>query len=77
MDKVVRENNGRSSSWSLMTKPVKIDGKRAVRLALNNPYPELARRLSPLFLISAIILGFFALIIIQLLRFITEQEQIA
>ena len=47
------------------------------RLALNNPYPELARRLSPLFLISAIILGFFAIIIVQLLRFITEQEQMA
>ena len=78
-DDVVRENNGRSSSWSLMTKPVSIrrDGSRAIRLALNNPYPELARRLSPLFLISAIILGFFAIIIIQLLRFITEQEQMA
>jgi two-component system phosphate regulon sensor histidine kinase PhoR len=46
-------------------------------MALNNPYPELARRLSPLFLISAVILGFFAIIIIQLLRFITEQEQMA
>ena len=77
MDDVVRENNDRRSSWSLMTKPVSIrrDGSRAIRLALNNPYPELARRLSPLFLISAIILGFFAIIIIQLLRFITEQEQ--
>ena len=77
--KVVRQNNERSSSWSLMTKPVSIrrDGSKAIRLALNNPYPELAQRLSPLFLISAIILGFFAIIIVQLLRFITEQEQIA
>ena len=76
-DEVVRQNNDRRSSWSLMTKPVSIrrDGSRAIRLALNSPYPELARRLSPLFLISAIILGFFAIIIIQLLRFITEQEQ--
>ena len=76
-ERVIRENNDRRSSWSLMTKPVSIrrDGSRAIRLALNNPYPELARRLSPLFLISAIILGFFAIIIIQLLRFITEQEQ--
>ena len=76
-ERVIRENNDRRSSWSLMTKPVSIrrDGTRAIRLALNNPYPELARRLSPLFLISAIILGFFAIIIIQLLRFITEQEQ--
>ena len=74
---VIRQNNERCSSWSLMTKPVSIrrDGSRAIRLALNNPYPELARRLSPLFLISAIILGFFAVIIVQLLRFITEQEQ--
>ena len=77
--KVIRQNNDRSSSWSLLTKPVSIrrDGSRAIRLALNNPYPELGRRLSPLFLISAIILGFFAIIIIQLLRFITEQEQMA
>ena len=76
-ERVIRENNDRRSSWSLMTKPVSIrrDGSRAIRLALNIPYPELARRLSPLFLISAIILGFFAIIIIQLLRFITEQEQ--
>ena len=78
-EKVVRQNNDRRSSWSLMTKPVRIGGdeSKAIRLALNNPYPELARRLSPLFLVSAIILGFFALLIIQLLRFITEQEQMA
>ena len=76
---VIRQNNERSSSWSLMTKPVSIrrDQSRAIRLALNNPYPELARRLSPLFLLSAFILGFFAVIIVQLLRFITEQEQMA
>ena len=78
-EKVVRQNNDRRSSWSLMTKPVRIGGdeSKAIRLALNNPYPELARRLSPLFLVSAIILGFFALLIIQLLRFLTEQEQMA
>ena len=76
---ILRQNNDRSSSWSLHTKPVSIrrDQSKAVQLALNNPYPELARRLSPLFLISAIILAFFAVIIIQLLRFITEQEQMA
>ena len=74
---VLQQNNNGSSSWSLLTKPVNIrrDQSRAIRLSLNNPYPELAQRLSPLFLISAIILGFFAIIIIQLLRFITEQEQ--
>jgi len=76
---ILRQNNDRSSSWSLLTKPVSIrrDQSKAVRLALNNPYPELAQRLSPLFLISAVILGFFAIIILQLLRFVTEQEQIA
>ena len=75
--KVLRQNNDNNSSWSLLTKPISIrrDQSRAIRLALNNPYPELARQLSPLFLISAIILGFFAIIIVQLLRFITEQEQ--
>ena len=76
---VVRQNNDRKTSWSLLTKPVSIrrDQSRAVRMALNNPYPELARRLSPLFLLSAFILGFFAVVIVQLLRFITEQEQMA
>ena len=77
--KVLKQNNDRSTSLSIFTKPVSIrrDQSKAIRLALNNPYPELARRLSPLFLISAIILAFFAVIIIQLLRFITEQEQMA
>ena len=75
--KILRQNNDRSSSWSIKTMPVSIrrDQSKAVQIALNNPYPELAQRLSPLVLISAIILGFFAIIIIQLLRFITEQEQ--
>ena len=77
--KVLRQNNEKNNSWSLLTKPVSIrrDQSKAVQIALNNHYPELVQRLSPLFLISAIILGFFAIIIIQLLRFITEQEQMA
>jgi two-component system phosphate regulon sensor histidine kinase PhoR len=77
--KLLKQNNDQSTSWSLHTKPVSIrrDQSKAIRLALNNPYPELAKKLSPLFLISAIILGFFAVIIVQLLRFITEQEQMA
>lgn len=76
---VIRQNNLRSSPFSLLTRPVSIrrDQSRALRLALNNPYPELARRLSPLFLVSAVILGFFSFIIIHLLRFITEQERMA
>ena len=74
---VLRRNNDRNTSFSLLTHPVSIrrDQSKAIQVALNNPYPELAQKLSPLFLISAIILGFFAIIIVQLLRFITEQEQ--
>ena len=77
--KVLRRNNDRNTSFSLLTHPVSIrrDQSKAIQIALNNPYPELAKRLSPLFLLSAIILGFFAIIIVQLLRFITEQEQMA
>ena len=76
---VLRRNNERNTSWSLLTRPVSIrrDQSRAIQLALNNPYPELAQKLSPLFLLSAFILGFFAIIIVQLLKFITEQEQMA
>ncbi|MBE6266198.1 MAG: HAMP domain-containing histidine kinase [Prevotella ruminicola] len=77
LGQVLRRNNDRNTSFSLLTHPVSIrrDQSRAIQIALNNPYPELAQKLSPLFLISAIILGFFAIIIVQLLRFITEQEQ--
>ena len=77
--KILRRNNDRNTSFSLLTHPVSIrrDQSKAIQIALNNPYPELAKRLSPLFLLSAIILGFFAIIIVQLLRFITEQEQMA
>ena len=76
---IIRKNNDNNSSWSIMTHPVSIrrDQSRSIQLALNNPYPELAQKLSPLFLLSAFILGFFAIIIVQLLRFITEQEQMA
>lgn len=76
---ILRKNNDRNNSWSLLTQPISIrrDQSRAIQLALNNPYPELAQRLSPLFLLSAFILGFFAIIIVQLLKFITEQEQLA
>ena len=76
---VLRRNNELNTSWSLLTRPVSIlrDRSRAIQLALNNPYPELAQKLSPLFLLSAFILGFFAIIIVQLLKFITEQEQMA
>ena len=76
---IIRKNNDNNTPWSILTHPVSIrrDQSRAIQLALNNPYPELAQKLSPLFLLSAFILGFFAIIIVQLLRFITEQEQMA
>lgn len=76
---VLRRNNDYNTSWSLVTQPISIrrDQSRSIQLALNNPYPELAQKLSPLFLLSAFILGFFAIIIVQLLKFITEQEQMA
>ncbi len=76
---ITRKNNDNNTSWSILTHPVSIrrDQSKAIQLALNNPYPELAQKLSPLFLLSAFILGFFAIIIVQLLRFITEQEQMA
>ena len=76
---VLRRNNELNTAWSLLTRPVssRRDQSRAIQLALNNPYPELAQKLSPLFLLSAFILGFFAIIIVQLLKFITEQEQMA
>ena len=76
---ITRKNNNNNTSWSILTHPVSIrrDQSKAIQLALNNPYPELAQKLSPLFLLSAFILGFFAIIIVQLLRFITEQEQMA
>ena len=79
LGQVLRWNNDRNTSFSILTHPVSIrrDQSKAIQIALNNPYPELAQKLSPLFLISAIILGFFAIIIVQLLRFITEQEQMA
>ena len=79
LGQVLRRNNDRNTSFSILTHPVSIrrDQSKAIQIALNNPYPELAQKLSPLFLISAIILGFFAIIIVQLLRFITEQEQMA
>ena len=42
---ILKQNNDRNSSWSLLTKPVSIrrDQSKAIKLALNNPYPELAR----------------------------------
>ena len=45
-NKVVRRNNDRNTSFSLLTHPVSIrrDQSKAIQIALNNPYPELATR---------------------------------
>ena len=53
------------------------DQSRGIQLVLNNPYPELARRLSPLFLASAIILILFGAILLRLLRYLDEQKRMA
>jgi two-component system phosphate regulon sensor histidine kinase PhoR len=53
---------------------IRRDQSRGIQLALNNPYPELARRLSPLFLASAIILILFGAILMRLLRYLDEQR---
>jgi len=53
------------------------DQSKGIQLALNNPYPELARRLSPLFAASAIILILFGAILLRLLRYLDEQKMMA
>ena len=41
---IIRKNNDNNTSWSIFTHPVSIrrDQSKAIQLALNNPYPELA-----------------------------------
>ena len=66
--------------WSSMTGvsfSTRRDQSRGIRLALNNLYPTLARRLSPLFLASAIILILFGAILLRLLRYLDEQKMMA
>ena len=77
--KTLRRSNNRMTPASLKTRVFSIrrDQSRGLQLALNNPYPTLARRLSPLFLASAIILILFGAILLRLLRYLDEQKMMA
>ena len=76
---ILRQNNDQLSPTALKTRvfSTRRDQSRGIRLALNNPYPTLARRLSPLFLASAIILILFGAILLRLLRYLDEQKMMA
>ena len=77
--RVLRQNNSLATPTSLKTRVFSIrrDQSKGIRLALNNPYPDLLRRLSPLFLASAIILILFGAILLRLLRYLDEQRLMA
>ena len=77
--KILRRSNALMSPASLKTRVFSIrrDQSKGIQLALNNPYPILARRLSPLFLASAIILVLFGAILLRLLRYLDEQKMMA
>ena len=77
--KILRQNNDNLTPTSMKTRVFSIrrDRSKGVQLALNNPYPTLARRLSPLFLASAIILILFGAILLRLLRYLDEQQKMA
>lgn len=77
--RVLRQNNSQMTPTSLKTRVFSIrrDQSKGIRLALNNPYPVLLRRLSPLFLASAIILILFGAILLRLLRYLDEQKMMA
>jgi two-component system phosphate regulon sensor histidine kinase PhoR len=77
--KVLRQNNSLSMPTSLKTRvfSTRRDKSKGIQLALNNPYPEVVRRLSPLFVASAIILILFGAILLRLLRYLDEQRLMA
>ena len=77
--KVLRSNNDLQTRTSLKTRifSTRRDQSKGIQLALNNPYPTLAKRLSPLFLASAIILILFGAILLRLLRYLDEQKMMA
>jgi len=77
--RILRQNNELLTPTSLKTRVFSIrrDQSKGIRLALNNPYPELFRRLSPLFAASAIILILFGVILLRLLRYLDEQKKMA
>ena len=76
---ILRRSNSHETGNSLKTQVFSIrrDQSKGIQLALNNPYPELARRLSPLFLASGIILILFGVILLRLLRYLDEQQAMA
>ena len=77
--KILRQNNDLLTPTSLKTQVFSIrrDQSKGIQLALNDPYPTLAKRLSPLFLASAIILILFGAILLRLLRYLDEQKMMA
>ena len=77
--RILRQNNDLLSTASLKTRvfSTRRDQSRGIRLALNNPYPTLAKRLSPLFAASAIILVLFGVILLRLLHYLDEQKKMA
>ena len=79
MGKILRRNNDQETAIALNTRVFSIrrDQSKGIQLALNNPYPEVARRLSPLFAASAIILILFGAILLRLLRYLDEQKMMA
>ncbi len=76
---ILRQSNNMLSPTSLKTQvfSTRRDQSKGIQLALNDPYPTLAKRLSPLFLASAIILILFGAILLRLLRYLDEQKMMA
>ena len=79
MGKILRRSNSQETSTALKTRvfSTRRDQSKGIQLALNDPYPTLARQLSPLFLASAIILILFGAILLRLLRYLDEQKMMA
>jgi len=77
--KILRQNNDLLTPTSLKTQvfSTRRDQSKGIQLALNAPYPVLAKRLSPLFLASTIILILFGAILMRLLRYLDEQKMMA
>ena len=79
MGKILRRSNSQETSTALKTCvfSTRRDQSKGIQLALNDPYPTLARQLSPLFLASGIILILFGAILLRLLRYLDEQKMMA
>ncbi len=79
MGKILRRSNSQETSTALKTRvfSTRRDQSKGIQLALNDPYPTLARQLSPLFLASGIILILFGAILLRLLRYLDEQKMMA